>query len=392
VNQQPSEEKLTVKTPVYLDHNATTPIDPRVLDFLQNVQRDHYGNPASSSHAHGWAAAKLVEQARQQVADLIGATPREIIFTSGATESNNLALLGLAAAHRGQGGGLVTTVLEHEAVAGPAAELAGRGWQVATVGCGADGVVDLAQLDAAMGANTFLVSVMAAQNEIGTIQPVTEIGARCKARGVLFHCDAAQAVGKIPLDVNLAGIDLLSVSSHKLYGPKGVGALFLRRRDPRVTISPTHFGGGQERGLRPGTLNVPGIAAFGEACRLAGQEMETEGRRLLALRERLWSILTGKISGVRLNGCPRRRLPGNLNVSFEGVRAHTLLGKLTTLSLSSSSACSSAESGPSPILLQLGLEENLASASLRIGLGRFTTGEEVDFAADKIARVVAAVR
>lgn len=377
-----------VRTPVYLDHNATTPLDPRVLEVLHAAQREHFGNPASSNHALGWAAAGIVEQARQQVADLIGATAREIIFTSGATEADNLALLGVAEAYRDRGRHLVTTILEHPAVTGPAAELEARGWQVSRVPTGCDGVIDPAAVAAACRPDTVMVSVMAAQNEIGTLQPVTEIAALCRERGILFHTDAAQAAGKVPLDVQAQGIGLLSLSAHKLYGPKGVGALYVRRRDPRVALHPLFFGGGQERGLRPGTLNAPGVAAFGEACRVARLDMEEEAGRLTALRDRLWEAISRAIPGARLNGCPRRRLPGCLNVSFPGVRGHALLGRLTTLAVSSGSACSSAESRPSGVLQALGLSADLAAASLRLGLGRFTTAEEVDFAAARIVQVV----
>ena len=383
---------MSVKTPVYLDHHATTPLDPRVRDVLERVQRDHFGNPASSWHAPGWAAARLVEEAREKVAALVGAASSEIVFTSGATEAANLALLGAVATPDGGSGHLVTTVLEHEAVAGPASELERRGWRVTQVACGAGGVVEPGAIEAAFGAYTALVAVMAAQNEIGTIQPIREIGAACKEHGVLFFTDAAQAVGRIPLDVRDMGIDLLAISSHKLYGPKGVGALYVRRRDPRVTVRPLMFGGGQERGLRPGTLNVPGIAAFGEACLVAGEVMGEESMRLRGFRDRLLAGLTEGLGGIHVNGALDHRLPGNLNVSFEGVRAHRLLGALTTLAVSSSSACSSATTGPSPVLRALGVSDDLAMASLRVGLGRFTTEAEVDFAVRTIVDAVSRLR
>lgn len=381
-----------MKTPVYLDHHATTPLDPRVRDVLERVQRDHFGNPASSWHAPGWAAARLVEAAREKVAALIGATPSEIIFTSGATEAANLALLGTVATPDGGPGHLVTTVLEHEAVAGPAAELERRGWGVSRVACGGDGVVETGDIEAAFESGTVLVAVMSAQNEIGTIQPVREIGAACKEHGILFFTDAAQAAGRIPLDVQDMGVDLLAISSHKLYGPKGAGALFVRRRDPRVTIQPLMHGGGQERGLRPGTLNVPAIAAFGEACLVAGEVMEEESARLGEFRGRLLEGLREGLGGVHVNGSLDDRLPGNLNVSFEGVRAHRLLGALTTLAVSSSSACSSSATGPSSVLRSLGVPDDLASASLRVGLGRFTTEAEVDFAVRTIVDAVTRLR
>lgn len=383
---------MALRTPIYLDHHSTTPMDPAVLAFMQEVQRDHFGNPASAGHAFGWAAARLVEDAREKVAALIGGTAREIIFTSGATESDNLGLLGVAGAYGCEGRHLVISNLEHEAVRGPAEEFERRGGRLTVVSSGPEGIVPVGDVDAAIREDTVLVSVMAAQNEIGTVQPVAAIGALCKRRGVLFHSDAAQAVGRIPVDVSADGIDLLSLSSHKVYGPKGVGALYVRRRDPRVTLAPLTFGGGQERGLRPGTLNVPGIAAFGEACRLAGEAMAAEAVRLRELRDRMWSALAGSLSGVILNGSLENRLPGNLNVSFEGIRAHSLLGALTMLAVSSSSACSSTESGPSEILRALGVSAELASASLRIGLGRFTTVEEVDFAVEKIIAAVNALR
>jgi len=383
---------MVLHKPVYLDHHATTPIDPRVLALLQRVQKDHFGNPASAGHAFGWAAARLVEEAREKVAHLVGGTAREIIFTSGATEADNLALLGVAEIYGSGGGHMVTSNLEHEAVRGPLGEFTRRGGRVTTVGAGLDGRVSAADIGAAIQSDTILVSVMAAQNEIGTLQPVTEIGRICKQRGILFHTDAAQAAGRIPLDVERDGVDLMSFSSHKIYGPKGVGALYVRRRDPRVTLGPLQFGGGQERGLRPGTLNVPGIAAFGEACRLAKEEMTDEAERLQGLRDQLWVALEGALDGVYLNGSFEQRLAGNLNVSFEGIRAHRLLGALTVLAVSSSSACSSDETRPSAILEAIGVSPDLAMASLRIGLGRFTTAEEVDFAAAKIIAVVRKLR
>ncbi len=383
---------MALTTPVYLDHHATTPVDPRVLAVLERAQRDHFGNPASAGHAFGWAASRLVEDAREQTAALVGGTAREIIFTSGATESNNLAVLGVAGIHGGGHGHMVTTCLEHEAVRGPVAEFARRGGRVTVVEAGTDGRVTEAEIEAAIEPDTILVSVMAAQNEIGTLQPVAGIGAICKEQGVLFHSDAAQAVGRVPMDVMAMGIDLLSLSSHKIYGPKGVGALFVRRRDPRVALAPLMFGGGQERDLRPGTLNVPGIAAFGEACRLATTEMVAEGERLTRLRDGLWTTLSAAVDGVHLNGSLEERLPGNLNVSFEGIRAHRLLGALTVLAVSSSSACSGTGTKPSAILASIGVPEDLAAASLRIGLGRFTTTEEVDYAADRIIGAVRKLR
>lgn len=383
---------MTVRMPVFLDHHATTPIDPRVLSLLERVQREHFGNPASANHAFGWSAARLVDRAREDVADLVGGTARELVFTSGATEADNLAVLGVAEAYAERGRHLVTTNLEHEAVAGPLRVLATRGWEVTVVAAGREGLVDPDEVAAALRPDTVLVSVIAAHNEIGTIQPIAEIGHICKQRGVLLHTDAAQAAGRIPVDVAAWGVDLLSLSAHKLYGPKGVGALWVRRRDPRVALRPQQHGGGQERGLRPGTLNVPGIAAFGEACRLATAELATEAERLRGLRDGLLARLQQDLDGVHLNGAREPRLPGNLNVSLEGVRAHRLLGALTTLAVSSSSACSSAGSEPSPVLSALGVPDDLARASLRIGLGRGTTAAEVDLAAETIVAAVGKLR
>lgn len=383
---------MNVRTPVFLDHHATTPVDPRVLTLLESVQREHFGNPASFGHAFGWAAAQLVEDARAKVAKLIGGDPKEIVFTSGATEADNLALLGTASVWQEHRRHLVISALEHEAVAAPAAELARRGWQLTVVPAEADGIVDPERIAAALRPDTALVSLMAAQNEIGTIQPLAAVGRLCKERGVLLHSDAAQAAGRIPLDVQDLGVDLVSLSSHKTYGPKGVGALWVRGKDPRVTLAPLQHGGGQERGLRPGTLNVPGIAAFGEACRLAAEGMEEESVRLRGLRDGLLDHLLANLDGVHLNGAREPRLPGSLNVSIAGVPAHRLLGALTVLAVSSSSACSSTGTDPSRILRGLGRSDDLARASLRIGLGRFTTAAETEFAAERIVAVVRRLR
>lgn len=375
--------------PIYLDHHATTPIDPRVLERFLEVARDHFGNPASASHAYGWAAARLVESAREEVAALIGATAREIVFTSGATEADNLALLGFAGAWRGAGRHVVTTDLEHPAVSAPLALLEAQGWQVTRVPAGASGVVAAADIAAAITPQTTLVSLIAVQNEIGTVQPLAAVGALCKARGVILHTDAAQAAGKVPLDAARDGFDLLAFSAHKLYGPKGVGALYARRRDPRVTLAPQLHGGGQERGLRSGTLNVPGIVAFGLACRFAREELVAEAARVGSLRDRLWQRLQADLPGVRLNGDPQCRVAGNLHVTFAGLPAGRLLPALTTLAVSVGSACSSEEPGTSPALAAIGAAPEDAQRSLRLGLGRFTSVAEVDQAA---ALIIAAVR
>jgi len=383
---------MTLNTPIYLDHNATTPIDPRVLARLHEVQRDYFGNPASMSHAFGWAAAKLVEAAREEVAALIGATAREIVFTSGATEANNLALKGVAARYGSHGNHVITTTFEHESVTEPLAQLQRQGWHVTQLPVGSDGIIDAAAVEEALQPETVLVTVMAAQNEVGTLQPIGAVAEICKRHNVLFHTDAAQAVGKIPLAVETDGVDLLSMSAHKLYGPKGVGALYVRRRAPRVALEPLLTGGGQERGLRAGTLNVPGIVALGEACRWARLELAAESERLTRLRTRLLTALEDGLAGVILNGHPVERLPGNLNVSFKGIMAHRLLGALTQLAVSSGAACASGESGPSRVLLAMGVPDALARASLRVGLGRSTTQAEVDFAAEQIVAVVRRLR
>ena len=383
---------MSISTPVFLDHHATTPLDPRVLTVLERVQREHYGNPASFGHAFGWAAARLVEEAREQVATLVGGQAREIIFTAGATEANNLALLGTARVWEKHRRHLVISGLEHEAVAAPAAALAGWGWELTVVSAETSGLLDPQRIADALRPDTALVSLMAAQNEIGTIQPLGVVGRICKERGVLLHSDAAQAAGRIPLDVQDLGVDLLSLSAHKMYGPKGVGALWVRSRNPRVTLEPLLHGGGQERGLRPGTLNVPGIAAFGEACRIAREEMPAEASRLRTLRDGLLDHLVRDLDGVHLNGAREPRLPGSLNVSIAGVRAHRLLGALTVLAVSSSSACSSAGTNPSEILRGLGRDDDLARASLRIGLGRFNSAQEIAFAGERIVEVVRDLR
>lgn len=364
------------------------------MDVWNRMARDHYGNPASAGHAFGWAASRAVELAREHVANLLAATPAEIIFTSGATEANNLALLGLAGAFAGgERKGLVTSILEHPAVAAPLGHLAEQGgWQLATVATGAAGVMDSKDVAAAVNGQTLVVSVIAAQNEIGTLQPLSEIGAICRQAGAFFHVDAAQAGAHVALDVERDNLDLVSLSAHKMYGPKGVGALYVRRRNPRVSLKPLLFGGGQERELRPGTLNVPAIAAFGEACRLALSERESDNRRIAALRDRLWAALQSRLPDVYLNGDSRRRLPGNLSVSFGGLPPGRLVAALPTLAVSSGSACAGEDGKPSAVLAALGVPAALAAASLRIGLGRFTSSEEVDYAGDRIVAAVVRLR
>lgn len=381
---------MAVRTPVYLDHHASTAPDPAVLEFMHRVARDHYGNPAAG-HAFGWAAARLVEEARARVAALVHAEPGEVVFTSGATEADNLALLGLAAACAAPGH-IVASPLEHAAVDGPLARLESLGWRVTRVPVGPAGIVSPAAVEAALGADTRLVCCIAAQNEIGTLQPVSELGRLCRERGVLLFCDGAQAAGRVPVDFTGDGLALLSLSAHKLHGPKGVGALCVRRRSPRVALAPLALGGGQERGLRPGTPDVAGIAGFGEACRLAGERLEADGVRLRRLADRFLGRLLGALDGVTLNGDPDRRLPGSLNLSFAGVPAGKLVTALPQLALSTGSACASAGGVASTVLQAIGVEPALASASLRLCFGRGNTEDEADFAADTIAAAVTRLR
>jgi cysteine desulfurase len=377
--------------PVYLDYQATTPTDPRVVAAMLPYFTEIFGNP-HSSHRFGKAAETAVEAARGQVASLIGADPREIVFTSGATEANNLAIKGAARFLRDVRGAekdyVVTLAIEHKCVLESCARLAQEGFAVDVLPVEASGLVDLGRLAAAIGPRTALVSVMAVNNEIGTIQPIAAIGALCRERGVLFHTDAAQAVGKIPVDVEAMAIDLLSISGHKLYGPKGIGALYVRRR-PRVRLTPLIDGGGQERGFRSGTLPAPLCVGFGEACALAQREMAQEASRLAALRRRLLTALCAALPGTRLNGAAEPRVAGNLNLTFPGIDAERLLEDCDMVAASTGSACSSASVEPSYVLRAIGLDETAARAAVRIGLGRFTTETEVDFAADAL---IAAVR
>jgi cysteine desulfurase len=373
---------------IYLDNNATTRTDPRVLEAMLPYFTERYGNSASLTHTFGQEAEEAVEQARQQVADLIGAHPREIIFTSGATESNNLALKGVAAMYHPKGDHLITLATEHKAVLDPIRRLGREGFQVTILPVDAFGRVSEEQIEQTLTPRTFLVSVMAANNEIGTLQKLREIGRLCKESGVLFHSDAAQAAGKVPLDVEDIGIDLLSLSAHKMYGPKGVGALYVRRRDPRVRLEPQMDGGGQERGLRSGTANVPGIVGMGVACALCRQEMASEAKRLTDLRERLRQGIVEQLPEVTLNGHPVERLPGNLNLSFAHVKGEALLMALRDVSVSSGSACTTASLEPSYVLKALGLDDELAHSSIRFGLGRFNTAEEVETVIREVVRVV----
>lgn len=383
---------MSVAVPIYLDNNATTRTDPRVVDVMLPYFTDRYGNAASRNHAFGWAAEEAVEQARTQVADLIGANAKEIVFTSGATESDNLALKGVAAMYRAKGNQIVTAATEHHAVLDPCKRLEQQGFDVTVLPVDQYGRVSPEQVAAALTERTILVSVMAANNEIGTLQPVGAIGTLCKERGVLFHTDAVQAAGKVPLDVEAMGIDLLSLSAHKLYGPKGVGALYVRRAAPRVRLEPLFDGGGHERGMRSGTLPVPLVVGFGRACQLCQEEMSSEATRLTALRERLREGIQGRLRETFLNGHPTERLPGNLNFSFAYVEGEALMMSMRNVALSSGSACTSASLEPSYILKAIGVSDELAHGSLRFGLGRFNTEEEVDFVVAEVVREVERLR
>jgi cysteine desulfurase len=378
--------------PVYLDNHSTTRVDPRVLEAMLPWFSEHYGNAASRHHSFGWKAEEAVDAARAQVATLIGAEAREVVFTSGATESNNLALKGTTGMLRGKGDHVVTCATEHKAVLDVCKRLKQGGLKVTVLQVDHFGRIGMGQLAEAITERTVLVSVMAANNEIGTLQPVGEIGKLCKARGVLFHCDAAQAAGKLPLDVEALGIDLLSLSAHKMYGPKGVGALYVRRRNPHVRLEPLFDGGGHERGMRSGTVNVPGAIGLGRACELSAELMPEESERVRGLRDRLYRGLTENIDGVTLNGHPTERLAGNLNVSFAGVRGEALLMGLRQIAVSSGSACTSASIEPSYVLRACGVEDELAHASLRFGVGRFNTADEIDFAVAEVTKNVERLR
>jgi cysteine desulfurase len=376
---------------VYLDFQATTPCDPRVVDAMLPYFTEHFGNAHSKTHAFGWRAEEAVEQAREQVAELIGAGPREIVFTSGATESNNLAIKGVARAYRERRNHIVSVATEHRSVLDVVRGLEREGFAVTLLPVRADGLLDLDRLAAAVGERTILVSVMAVNNEIGVIQPLAEIAAIAHGKGALFHTDAAQATGKIPLDVVAMGIDLLSVSGHKIYAPKGIGALYVRKR-PRIRLMPLFDGGGHERGFRSGTLPTPLCVGLGEGCRIAGAGMEGENQRLRGLAERFLAALSTHLTEFRLNGDMVHRVAGNLNISFPFVEGEALVRALRDIAVSTGSACSSAEVEPSHVLRALGLDSELAHASLRIGFGRATTEAEVDFAASYLADTVLRLR
>ena len=381
-----------MKYPIYLDYQATTPTDPRVVEAMLPYFTESFGNAASRNHSFGWQAEETVTKARDQIASIIGASGKEIVFTSGATESDNLAIQGVAEFYKGKGNHIITVPTEHKAVLDTCYFLEQKGYEITYLDVDHYGMIDLQQLEDAITDQTILVTIMAANNEIGTIQPLKEIGALTRSRGVLFHCDATQGVGKIPMDVDEMNIDLLSMTSHKIYGPKGIGALYARRKKPRVRLSPIIHGGGHERGMRSGTLNVSGIVGFAKAVEICQAEMESEAERFIHLRERLHQSLKDKLDYVFLNGHPTKRLPGNLNLSFAYVEGESLIMGINEIAVSSGSACTSASLEPSYVLRALGVGDDLAHSSIRFGMGRFTTVEEIDYTAEKMVATVNRLR
>lgn len=383
---------MTVSLPIYMDDHATTRVDDRVLEAMLPYFGQAYGNAASRNHAFGWEAEKAVEQAREQIAASIGAKPREIVLTSGATEADNMAVLGVARMYTEKGRHIIGTSIEHKAVLDPLAALAREGFEVTLLPVDCRGLVSPDDLRSAIRPDTTLVSVMTANNEVGTIQPIAELGSICRERGVLFHTDAAQAVGRLPIDVEEMKIDLLSLSGHKLYGPKGVGALYVRRRNPRVRLAPILFGGGHERGFRSGTLNVPGVVGMARAIELCLEERDAESKRVAGLRDRLQERLLAGLDYAVVNGCTENRLPGNLNISFAYVEGESLLMGMEGIAVSSGSACTSASLEPSHVLRAMAVGEELAHSSIRFGLGRFTTLEQIDYVAEQTVAAVKHLR
>jgi cysteine desulfurase len=381
-----------ISLPIYMDNHATSPLDPRVLEAMMPYFTSKFGNAASRNHSFGWEAEQAVDVAREQIAKLIGATAKEIIFTSGATESDNLAIKGIAEMYRERGNHIITQVTEHKAVLDTCKRLEKYGYRVTYLPVKANGLIDLEDLKRAMDDKTILVTIMAANNEIGVLQPIREIGKICHEKGVIFHCDAVQAVGKVPFNVIQDNVDVASISGHKLYGPKGVGALYVRRRNPRVQIAAQIDGGGHERGMRSGTLNVPGIVGLGKACEIALEEMDSEAAYLRGLRDRLKAKFESELDYIHVNGTMEHRLPGNLNMSFVYVEGESLLMGINDVAVSSGSACTSATLEPSYVLKALGLGDDVAHSSIRFGLGRFNTQAEVDYVADKVIDIVKKLR
>ena len=381
-----------VNLPIYMDNHATTPLDPRVLDAMMPYLTGKFGNAASRNHKFGWEAEEAVENARKQVAALIGADAREIVLTSGATESDNLAVKGVAWMYREKGDHIITAVTEHKAILDTCKHLEKEGFRITFLPVDSKGFVDLDDLRKAITDKTILISIMAANNEVGVLQDIKEIGAIARQRGVLFHTDAVQAAGKVPFNVNEMNVDIASLSAHKIYGPKGVGALFVRRRSPRVLLTPIIDGGGHERGMRSGTLNVPGIVGFGKAAQVAHEDLPNESAEMFRLREKLRTTLEHELDEIYINGDLRKRLPGNLNMSFAYVEGESLLMGINDIAVSSGSACTSASLEPSYVLKALGVGEDLAHTSIRFGIGRFNTEEEVDYVAARVIEVVRRLR
>jgi len=383
---------MAVKLPIYMDNHATTPVDPRVVEAMMPFFNEKFGNAASRNHEFGWQAEEAVENARGQIARLINATPKEIVFTSGATESTNLAIKGAAEMYREKGNHIITQVTEHKATLDTCKRLEKYGYEVTYLPVAKDGRINLGDLRRAITPKTILISIMYANNEIGVVQPIAEIGKIAKEKGVFFHCDGVQAIGKIPVDVQRDGIDIMSISGHKIYGPKGVGAIYVRRKNPRVQLSAIIDGGGHERGMRSGTLNVPGIVGLGKACELCQNEMAEEAKRLSGLRDKLKDSIMSRLDETYINGSMEHRLPHNINISFAFVEGESLLMGINDVAVSSGSACTSATLEPSYVLKALGVGEDLAHTSIRFGLGRFNTPEEVDYVADRVVETVNRLR
>jgi cysteine desulfurase len=383
---------MTLKTPIYMDYQATTPIDPKVLEVMMPYFTEKFGNPHSRNHSFGWQAEEAVETARSQVANLIGAVPKDIVFTSGATESNNIAIRGVAEFYKDDVRNHVITLnTEHKCVLEACRSLEQKGFRITYLPVQKNGLVDLQDLKNAMTEDTLLVSIMAINNEIGVIQPLEAIGKLCREHNVFFHTDAAQAFGKIPLDVNKMNIDLMSISGHKIYGPKGIGALYVRRK-PRIKLKPIIFGGGQERAIRPGTLSPALVAGLGAAAEIAGKNMEQEFNRIANMSTKLWEVLSKSIPDIYLNGDIEQRYPGNLNISFAYIEGESLMMAIDELAVSSGSACTSSSLEPSYVLRALGVTEDLAHTSIRFGIGRFTTDEEIDYAINLIKEKIQKLR
>ncbi len=386
--RNPFTEKRQLKHKIYLDNQATTAVDKRVLEVMMPYFTEHYGNPASRNHYFGWVANEAVEIAREQIADMINSSSSEIVFTSGATESNNLALRGIARMYGDQGHHIITVTTEHKAVLDTCADLARQGSSVTHLSVDSEGMLDPEKVRKAITGKTVLVSVMHANNEIGVIQPIADIGRICHENNVVFHVDAAQSVGKIPVDVQSMHIDLLSISAHKIYGPKGIGALFIRRRDPRVKIQPQITGGGHQNGIRSGTLPVPLIVGLGEACNIATAEMEDEGKKILKLRQKLLDGISAEIQNILLNGHAKLRLPGNLNLCFRGAEGEALIMGMTDIAVSAGSACTSSTIAPSYVLKAIGRTNEQAYSAIRFGIGRFNTTEEIDITINTVVKTV----